>query len=74
MPHLKYKYMMNEPFIGGDAASVQDSHLQIKFKKQFIYEISPEVKTLEMKKVEMVEELVERFVEHAPDINTLLVK
>jgi len=27
-----------------------------------------------MKKVEMVEELVERFVEHAPDINTLLVK
>jgi hypothetical protein len=26
LPHLGYKYVMNEPFVGGDAARYQDSH------------------------------------------------
>jgi hypothetical protein len=26
LPHLRYQYKMNEPFIGGEAATVQDSH------------------------------------------------
>jgi len=26
MPHLTYKYIMNEPFVGGDSAKTQDSH------------------------------------------------
>lgn len=26
LPHLKYKYKMNEPFVGGDICSNQDSH------------------------------------------------
>ena len=76
MPHLTYKYIMNEPFVGGDSAKIQDSHEQIKFKKQTIYELEPEkkVKTLMMEKEEMVEAFAEQFADNRPDINSLLIK
>ena len=32
MPFLKYKYKQNQPFLGGEAATYQDSHDQVKFK------------------------------------------
>ena len=33
MPHLTYKYVMNEPFVQGTSAQIQNSHDQFKFKR-----------------------------------------
>ncbi len=33
MPHLTYKYMMNEPFVAGTQATTQSSHQQFLFKR-----------------------------------------
>ena len=33
MPQLTYKYLMNEPFVGGTASQIQNSHEQFKYKR-----------------------------------------
>ena len=56
LPHLTYKYKMNEPFIGGDINQIQDSHEQAKFKLQEVYGISSpkREKNLDEQKMELV--------------------
>jgi hypothetical protein len=37
-PQLKYKYVMNEPFIGGSSATTQWSHDQLQYKRMKMME------------------------------------
>lgn len=61
LPHLTYKYKMNEPFLGGEVASIQDSHDQAKFKIADTYGTSSEIKTSEQEKQEWVTALSDQF-------------
>jgi hypothetical protein len=39
LPHLRYKYKMNEPFVLGEQASVQDSHDQVQYKISELHQL-----------------------------------
>ena len=53
LPHLRYQYKMNEPFIGGLDATVQDSHDQARFKITEVYGLKMETtKNLDQEKQE----------------------
>jgi hypothetical protein len=41
LPHLRYQYKMNEPFVGGEQMAVQDSHEQARYKIKAIHGLNP---------------------------------
>jgi hypothetical protein len=73
LPHLTYKYKMNEPFVQGEAATVQDSHQQARYKIEAVYGLVKE-RAADADKQEWQDALVSKFEHEQPDVKTLLVK
>ena len=64
---------MNEPFVGGDQATVQDSHEQAHYKIKHIYGLTAPEASLETQKLEWQDSLWQQVQGHKLDVNTLVV-